>query len=173
MNDWSFKHSHHPNLVNTCVRDFQFHFSAFHPLYPPQKSLFPIRKSCLYFSIYCLSCTCSRMNFYECFCVAIFHHLYPCVPAIFPTLMNIWMIFIGWKIRIETELFSIPPLELSFIIFLGDWVVILEHKSAYLIDTHECQHTQLGFQNQLMESLFIRKFEEQRLVLDYSFTFAW
>ena len=38
--------------------------------------------------------------------------------------------------------------------FIGDWVVILEHKSAYLIDTHECQHTQLGFQNQLMESFF-------------------
>lgn len=57
--------------------------------------------------------------------------------------------------------------------FIGDWEVILKHKSAYLIDLHECQHTQLGFQNQLMESFFIRKFEEQRLVLDYSFTFAW
>ena len=140
MNDWSFKHSHHPNLVNACVRDFQFHFSAYHPLYPPQKSLFPIRKSCLYFSIYCLSCICSRMNFYECFCVAIFHHLYPCVPAIFPTLMNIWMIFIGWKIRIDTLFFTTSPLQ--FCLFVS-W--FRDARELNRIYSDECWRIQTGF----------------------------
>ena len=165
MNDWSFKHSHHPNLVNACVRDFQFHFSAFHPLYPPQNILFPICIFCLYFSrLLPLRVHTTNDPLWMLLSRYISSLISLCTSH-FPHFDEYLNDFYRMKNTYRNRIILHSTTWIIVHHFIGDWEVILKHKSAYLIDPHECQHTQLGFQNQLMESFFHKKIRRATLGL--------
>lgn len=136
----------------------------------PQTPFFLSVNSVYIFTAYCLCVYILRMNLYECFCVAMFHHLNPCISIHFHVFVNVWMIFIGWKMRIDTLLFSTAPVVLSFASVVYD-------SEFFRIHSDECWHIQTGFPKSTYGMnflfVFIRKFAKQRLVLDYSFTFAW
>ena len=106
----------------------------------PKTSSFLSSFSVYTFSAYCLCVYIPRMNLYECFWVAMFYLLNPCISAIFNALMNIWMIFIGRKIRIDTLFFTTAPL--LFCLFVS-W--FRDARELNRIYSDECCRIQTGF----------------------------